>query len=265
MNKYPKIKWIYSCWGSDLYYYQNIKTHNKLIRKVLSRVNYLHTDCIRDYQIALKLGFKGLHTGVIPGGTGYDLQTYSNYKIPIEDRKIILIKGYQHIFGRALTVIKALQELNSNLKNYEIVVFGAHQSVINYIKENNLSIKVFHRHELSHLELMQLMGKSLIYIGNSISDGMSNTLLEAIIMGSFPIQSNPGGSSSEIINHGENGLLIENTENINEIKQLIINAVSDKYKIEKAYEINTEIAQEKLEYVFNKQKVVQIYDSLKTN
>ena len=44
-------------------------------------------------------------------------------------------------------------------------------------------------------ELMKLIGKSLIYIGNSISDGMPNTLLEAIVMGVFRIQSNPKSNS----------------------------------------------------------------------
>jgi len=32
MKKYPHIKWIYSCWGSDLFYYQQIKRHqNKMV------------------------------------------------------------------------------------------------------------------------------------------------------------------------------------------------------------------------------------------
>ena len=65
------------------------------------------------------------------------------------------------------------------------------------------------------------MGKALIYIGNSNSDGMPNTLLEAMCLGVFPIQSNPGGVTEEVITHGENGFLIEDCENIEEIKSLL--------------------------------------------
>jgi hypothetical protein len=42
-------------------------------------------------------------------------------------------------------------------------------------------------------------GQSILHIGNSISDGMPNALLEAMGMGAFPIQSNPGKVSEEVI------------------------------------------------------------------
>ena len=73
MLKYPKLKWMYSCWGSDLFYYRNFKEHNTKIRKILKRIDFLHTDCIRDFEIAKQLGFKGQFLGVIPGGTGYKM------------------------------------------------------------------------------------------------------------------------------------------------------------------------------------------------
>ena len=92
MQNYSAIKWIYSCWGSDLFYYQNFKQHNLKIRKVLQRVNFLHTDCFRDFEIAKTLGFSGFHLDIIPGGTGYDLDVLEKYKEPKEERKIILIK-----------------------------------------------------------------------------------------------------------------------------------------------------------------------------
>ena len=74
-------------------------------------------------------------------------------------------------------------------------------NVIDYIKNNNLPYVVYDRHGLSHSDILTIMGKSLLYIGNSISDGMPNTLLEAIVMGAFPIQSNPGKVTEEIIEH----------------------------------------------------------------
>lgn len=259
MNKFPLIKWLYSCWGNDLYYYKDFKNHNKKIKVVLQRINYLHTDCQRDFFLAKELGFSGKHVGVIPGGSGYHIDEFIKYKTPIANRNIILVKGYQLQFGRAINVIKTFQNLQENTNNYEIVVFGAHKEVIDYVKNNNLDFKTFHRNELSQLEVMQLMGKSLLYIGNNISDGMPNTLLEAIIMNAFPIQSNPGNATAEIINDGINGLLIDDPSNIKSIENALIQALNDKERLEQAAIINTKIAMKRLDYSKIQSKIVDLY------
>lgn len=260
MEKHPKIKWLYSCWGNDLFYYKQFPSHLKKIKKVLKRVDFLHTDCYRDFEIAKELGFSRMHVGVIPGGTGYKLEETNLYKLPLIERKIILVKGYEHNLGRGLNVIKALESIIKNIQKYDVVVFGAHQKVIDYIKTNQLNFEFFGRHELSHQELMQLMGKSLFYIGNSISDGMPNTLLEAIAMGAFPMQSNPGKVTEEIIENGVNGLLINNAESIDEIKGVVLKAISYDEILQSASKKNHDIAIEKLEYSVNKKKVIQIYN-----
>ena len=257
MQKYPNIKWLYSCWGSDLYYYQQFSAHLKKIKRVLQRVDFLHTDCNRDFILAKKIGFIGKHVGVIPGGTGYKLAELEKYKLPVEERKIILVKGYENEFGRGLNIIKALQQLKLD---YEIVVFGSHINVINYIIANKLEFKVFDRHGLSHQELMELMGKSLLYIGNSISDGIPNTLLEALVMGAFPIQSNPGGATAEIVENGVNGFLIENPESIMDIQNIILKFLSSPQLVKDAVKINCKLAQERLDYETNRVKVISIYN-----
>lgn len=257
MQKYPHIPWLYSCWGNDLYYYQQFSTHLKKIKQVLQRVDFLHTDCNRDFILAKKIGFLGKHVGVIPGGTGYKLAELEKYKLPVEERKIILVKGYENEFGRGLNIIKALQQLKLD---YEIIVFGSHINVINYIIANKLDFKVFDRHGLSHQELMELMGKSLLYIGNSISDGIPNTLLEALVMGAFPIQSNPGGATAEIVENGMNSFLIENPESIMDIQNIILKFLSSPQLVKDAVKINGNLAQDRLDYKSNRVKVISIYN-----
>lgn len=262
MDKHPDLKWIYSCWGNDLYYYKNFKEHKSQIIKVLHRVNFIHTDCKRDLDIAKSLGFRGKYLGVIPGGTGYKLDELQKFKIPVEQRKIILVKGYEHIFGRGLNIIKALEEITEEIKDYEVVVFAAHSIVIEYIKQKKLPFNTLDRHGLKHYEVLELMGKALVYIGNSISDGMSNTLLEAIVMGAFPIQSNPGNVSEEIINNNINGLIINNPESTLEIKNLILDALKDKKRLIEAEKINSDIAISRLDFKKNRHKVIAIYNSI---
>lgn len=264
MQKFSNIKWLYSCWGSDLFRFKEIPAHLPKIKEVLSRINYLHTDCNRDFILAESLGFKGKHTGVIPGGGGFHLEQFLPFVKPVAERKIILIKGYHHHVGRGLVVVKAIQSIQTHIRKlgFEVVIFGAHPVVIEYVKEHKLPYAVHNRHGLAHQELLQLMGKSAIYIGNSISDGMPNTLLEAIIMGAFPIQSNPGNVSAEIIAAGENGFLIENPNDENAIATLILRILQNPELLQKAFDINQKIAKERLDYTVNQQKILALYQQI---
>ena len=265
MQKFPKIKWLYSCWGSDLFYFQNQPQHVSKIKAVLSRINYLHTDCNRDFILAKNLGFKGKHTGVIPGGGGFHLEEFLPFIHSVSERKIILVKGYQHKFGRALPILKALMYLTDYLTDYKVIVFGSHKVVIDWVHENRLPFKVFPKDTISHEEILKIMGQSAVYIGNSLSDGIPNTLLEAIIMGAFPIQSNPGNVTAEIISDGKNGFLIENPDDEKVIANLILKVLQQRELLETAFEINQKIAKERLDYMVNQQKIVALYQQIEND
>lgn len=259
MEKNPAQKWIYSSWGSDLFYFQNEPAYLKDIKRVLPRINYLFTDCLRDYEIAKQYGFSGEFLGVFPGGGGFELNEMETYKLPISQRKTILIKGFQGRSGRAIPVLKAITTLKEQLLNYEIVVFGSDPQTFEYV--TNSELKKWKNFQIlgkiPHEEVLKLMGKSLIYIGNSNSDGMPNTMLEAIFMGAFPIQSNPGGATAELIQNGVNGLLIEDCEDEEEIKKLILQAVkTDEFKAKNEDLIVS------LGFQFVKEKVKEIYKTL---
>jgi glycosyltransferase involved in cell wall biosynthesis len=262
MNKYNKIEWVYSAWGNDLFYYQTIPSYKKDIIKVLQRIDYMFADCQRDIKLAKELGFQGKVLGVFPGGGGYELNMYEPYIKQLDTRNIILIKGYEQRFGKAINVINALIKIKENLTKYKVVVFGADNEFYEAYKFVKGSDFVEIRGALKHSDVLKLMGKSLIYIGNSISDGMPNTLLEAIIMGAFPIQSNPGGATDEIITNGENGLLIEDCEDIESIKSIILNVLSDSELLEKAFEINQKNIKPKLERSFVTSQVLEAYKSI---
>lgn len=263
MKKYASVKWGYSCWGSDLYFYNSVKEHQQQIKRVLERIDYLITDCNRDYNMARQIGFSGEFLGVIPGGGGVDLQQAKKLSKPIHERKIILVKGYEHKFGRALNVIKALQYLISEHKiNQEIVVFGAHKKVIDYIRENNLPFVYFERQELSNDRVLALMGQSLIYIGNSLSDGIPNTLIEAMCLGAFPIQSEVGGSIAEVVRNNLNGKIIKDASNIEEIKKHIVSSLSDFSLLKKSERINQELAKEKFCKEIVKIKITEAYNKV---
>lgn len=262
MEQYPTQKWIYSSWGSDLFYFQNEPSHLEDIKKVLPRINYMFADCKRDYEIAKKYGFTGEFLGVFPGGGGFQSTETEKYKWPVSERKTILIKGFQGRSGRAVPVLKAIMSLQKELSDYEIVVFGADPQTFDFVKQT--SLKDWRNFEIlgkiPHEEVLKLMGKSLIYIGNSNSDGMPNTMLEAIFMGAFPIQSNPGGATAELIEDGVNGLLIEDCEDIDKIRQILLCATSD-CDLNNAKIINERKIVPNIEAEHIKKQVISIYNN----
>ncbi len=249
MKKYPEIKWIYSAWGNDLYYMQQIHEELKKITASLPLFDYMFADCERDRGLGVELGFKGRYLGTFPGGGGYEIEKWKDSLVAFEDRKIILIKGYEDMLGRASFIVKAISEMKDDLKSYEIVIFGCNAELKLYLEEKGVirwdNVKVLE--QIPHPEVMKLMGSALLYIGNCISDGMPNTLLEAIVMGAFPIQSNPGGASAEIIAHEVNGFLIEDPENSQEIQSLIQKALNDYLFMKSATAYNFEHILPKLE------------------
>jgi hypothetical protein len=264
MEKNRNIKWIYSAWGNDLYYFQNDQKMLKEIKEVLFYVDFMFADCFRDYVLAKKYGFNGELLGIYPTGGGYDFSVYDKYMSPFSSRQIILIKGYEHKFGRCNNVLKGIERLKKELVNYQIVVFGANQKVLDF--SNSIGIDTWENFkiykQLNHNEILRLMGQSLIYIGNSISDGMPNTLLEAIVMGVFPIQSNPGGATAELIQNRKNGMLIEDSENLSEIKKVVVEIFNDFSVIENGIQYNLQYIKPKLEYHFIKTEVLKKYEDI---
>lgn len=266
MQRYKNIAWIYSSWGSDLYYFRNLPEYRANIIKVLPRINYMFTDCKRDVSIASELGFKGEVLGTFPGGGGFDYAVSGAFIKPIQERQSILIKGYQGRSGKCIEVLKALLLIEKELNAFKIIIFGADEEVEQFIAnqfQTALQLQVYSKKQfLSHDRVLQLMGEALIYIGNSNSDGMPNTLLEAIAQGAFPIQSNPGGASAEVIQHGKNGLLIEDCEDINDIQNIVLQALTNSELIDKAFLINQSEIKPNYEIEFIRNQVLKAYNKI---
>jgi glycosyltransferase involved in cell wall biosynthesis len=114
-----------------------------------------------------------------------------------------------------------------------------------------------------HSDILRLLGRSRIAIGLGMSDGSPNTLLEAMIMGAFPIQSDTI-STGEWIESGKNGFLVP-PEDPEEVAVAIRRALSDAALVEHAAEINTHIADERLDRECIRSEVVSLYKQVGTD
>jgi glycosyltransferase involved in cell wall biosynthesis len=255
------IPWIVSTWGSDIYYYRRFPEHLPKIEAVLSTCDYLIPDCQRDVVLARQHGFGGEIPGVFLGAGGYHLEEMQKYISPgpTATRRIVALKGYHGWAGRALVALEALCRCADVLKNYEIVVYSAdppvEKKVVAIRREGILNIRVMPRSPYD--DLLKLLGRARVAIGVSVSDGTPNTMLEAMTMHSFPIQSNPG-SISDWINDGVNGLIVD-PEDPDSISHALQRAISDDLLVETAIQLNHKLVYEKIDYKIIQPQVVEMY------
>jgi glycosyltransferase involved in cell wall biosynthesis len=265
MQRHPELKWIYSSWGSDMYYSEEIGINKSIMKICLERIDFLITDCKRDYEIAKQKGFNKIYLGDFPGNGGVDFNE-QNIESNLKNRNIIIIKAFNDKIGKGINIVKAINNVYQ-LTDFELVIFGADKEVEDYIYSSiffsKLNFKVYNKNNyIPNEELLEIMGKSYIYIGNSYSDGLPNTLIEAMGMGAFPIQSNPGGVTSEIIEHAKNGLLISNPDDVNEIESLIKIALINKKMINDAFLANYNIVKARFDRNKIKPKILTMYEKI---
>jgi glycosyltransferase involved in cell wall biosynthesis len=264
MLKYKKVKWIYSSWGSDVYYFEKLNIEEKIFRQILQRINFLISDCNRDYEIVKKMGFKNQFLGVFPGNGGIDFPIDLSQLTEPKDRDVIVIKAYNEGVGRGIEILKSFDsKLIDLLMKFNIVLFGANQEIFDFVEKNvqlkklNFTIYSKDKH-IPNDTLLRIMDRGYLYIANSMSDGLPNALLEAMGMGCFPIQSNPGNVMTEIIQHGENGFLINDCLDNTEINHWITLALIDKSLIENSFH-NSESIRIRCDREELKNNIVKIY------
>ncbi|BDU23548.1 glycosyltransferase family 4 protein [Flavobacterium sp. GSB-24] len=266
MNEYPKTKWLYSSWGSDIFLHEKLGITKEKFAEVLKRVDYLITDCERDHQITLQNGFINKFLGVFMGNGG--IRINENFILNSNQRNIVLIKGYEDGIGKALQIIEAIELLPIKLfENFKIVIYSTDVSVKEKVEKSNyfkcLDIKIYLRGEfISNDLLLEIMGRSILHVANSISDGLPTSGVEAMGMGAFPIQSNPGNVSEEFIIHGKSGYLITNPFDTEEIAEHIQNALKNKELRENAKLYNVNFVYQNFNRDHLKKQIIKLYEKV---
>ena len=262
-------KWLATNWGSELNLFSNISGHREKIMDVLSNCDYLSGECTNDIKIAEKLGFKGRFLPVIPNSGGIDFEKIKKLKKTnlTSDRKNIMLKGYQNWAGRALVGLRALERCSDVLKGYRILIYSVDTIDVIIAAElftQKTGIETFViPFGTSHDEILSYHGSARISIGLSITDAISTSLLEAIVMGSFPIQSDTS-CASEWFENRQTGILVK-PEDPEDVEKAIRKALADDDLVNRAAQLNYDTLFNRLEYSKIKNKVVNIYKSLVGN
>jgi Glycosyl transferase 4-like/Glycosyl transferases group 1 len=258
----PFPPWIVTNWGSDIYLYGRIAEHAPKIREVLTGCEYYSCECQRDVSLAKSFGFAGTVLPVFPNAGGFDLAEVARLRHPgsASARRAIMLKGYQHWGGRALTGLRALERCADLLGGYEVWIYSATPDVAVaaelFAQSTGIRVTLLPK-GTSHPEILSRHGRARISIGLSISDAISTSLLEAMVMGAFPIQSWTA-CADEWIEDGRTGLLVPPDEP-EAVEAAIRNALTNDGLIDRAAEENLRTATLRLDRERIRPMAVGIY------
>ncbi|MBI4523168.1 MAG: glycosyltransferase family 4 protein [Deltaproteobacteria bacterium] len=256
--------WIVSNWGSDIYLFGRLRDHIEKINAVLSTCDYYACECQRDVELARSFGFKGEVLPVLPNAGGYDIEWLRRLREPGDSsgRRLIVLKGHQNWAGRALVGLRAIELCADVLRGYRVAVYSAAPEVEIaaelLAQSTGLTIEIVRR--CSHEDMLRLHGQARVSIGLSISDAISTSLLEAMIMGSFPIQSDTSCANEWVV-CGETAILVH-PDDPRGVARALRRAVTDDALVDRAAEINAQVTAERLDRSVIQPQVIATYEKI---
>lgn len=256
--------WVVTNWGSDIFVFGRLRGHREKIAAVLAACDYYDCECHRDVALARAFGLRKPCLPVLPNTGGFDLERVRALRQegPTSARRGIALKGYQTWAGRALTGLRALELSREALGGYRVEIYSADPDVALcaelLAERTGLAVEVLPRSP--HAEVLRLHGRARISIGLSIGDAISTSALEAMVMGSFPIQSHTS-CLDEWVEDGVSGMLVH-PEDPEQVAEAVRRALADDALVDRAAEINARVAAERLDRSAIRAEVIASYERI---
>lgn len=173
-----------------------------------------------------------------------------------------MIKGYQSFAGRALIALDAVERCADALRGYKVWVYSATGNVYPRVEElrSQFQIDIAILPRSNHAEMLHHFSTARVYLGVSLSDAISTSMLEAMAMGAFPIQTNTS-CCDEWIEDGKAGFHIP-VDNPDVIAERLHRALVDDRLVDAAATINWPTVQSRLDQSVLKQRAVALYEGI---
>ena len=175
-------------YGNDLYFYRNSEIHQNKIKSILSVVNFLHVETIRDKKIAIELGYSGEFFPIASATlNSYKLET-DNLALNKIKSNFLLIKGDDGIRTLNKNFYKLLLKRPDQLRGKTIIVFASSDLDKYYAaKLHALNINILCLGKLPRHVFLKLLDKSKFFLSLTLSDGIANSVVEAVSLNCIPI------------------------------------------------------------------------------
>lgn len=257
--------WLATNWGSDIYYYRRFDNHRRRLAQLLREVDFYSCECERDIGLAREFGMTAHVLPVIPNAGGFDLEWVGSIRaqVPPSRRRLIMVKGYQHFAGRALTALAALEQAADVVRDFEIVIFSPSAETCaraDALREGGILPHLTVVPYADHKQILRLQAQARVYLGVSISDAISTSALEAMAMGAFPIQTNTS-CCDEWFEDGAGGFLIP-PDDVTAIAARLRTALTDDVLVDRGAMLNWQVVQERLDQRLIEGRIVAFYDEI---
>jgi glycosyltransferase involved in cell wall biosynthesis len=244
----PLPAWLATNWGSDIYYFGKSPDHALQIRRLCEAIDLYSCECHRDLAMGRQFGYRGPDLPVLPNSGGIDIEQIMPLRDPTPPsaRKVIMVKGYDHFAGRAMVALDVLERFADQLHDYTIVLFSVsarpRARAVELAGAGKLNIKVIDW--ATHDEILRQFGLARLYLGISISDAISTSVLEAMAMGAFPIQTDTSCCAEWFVPE-KSGFAVP-VDNFDIICERFERALSDDRLVDEAAVVNLDIIRSRL-------------------
>ena len=199
---------------------------------------------------------------VCPGNGGVDTNIFYRPDVLCKTHSLLYCRGLSRVTCIETLIIgyKMLQEIFKDVSLTIMSPIVTHSQIIHLFDKNkvdrtNVSLLDFSGPE----KLSELMRNHSIFVSPMLSDGIPNSMLEAMSCGMVPVMSNLT-SISEVITNNDNGFLFEASSH----DQLYAAVCSAFQKLESAFRTdNIEIINHKFSYSNRMEMISKIYDRAK--
>jgi hypothetical protein len=165
------------------------------IQAVLSRCDYFIADNQQNYSLALEMGLssdKLSITGSVPGAGGIDPAMFDGVPLPSrKERLIIWPKAYNFIQSDGMAVVEALRLALPHIGEFHLVATAASPDVEYWFNTflGNYGSRVEIHSRLPHEKFLELYRSARVILAPSLSDGIPNSMYEAMASHTVPILS----------------------------------------------------------------------------
>ncbi len=231
-------------WGSDIFWFQRAPKHAQRIGDLMRRARYYSAECNRDIDLAITHGFAGDAFDVFPNAGGFSASQLTASHNQPSTRDVVVVKGYEGWVGRASIALQAVELAKDEFAGRPIVVYSANlktqRLAAALARRTGLDITVHPKRALSHQQMMDLFASARAYIGISLSDGISTSLLESMVAGCFPIQTNTSCADEWVVD-GSTGIIVDASD-VGGIAAALRRALTDDALVDAAAVANHEVA-----------------------
>lgn len=261
----PPPPWLVHNWGSDVFYYGRNPRHLERLRGVFRNCDYYGAECHRDVGLARAFGFAGKALPVLPNTGGIDLDRARELRAsgPVAARRSVALKAADTFVYRPRTALAAIERCGEEMRGMTLSLYTADREIVADAEQLGerfgFAVDVVSSVEalVPHERILELHGRSRVSISLSRSDAICTSFLEAITMGSFPIQSDSG--CAEAWTEPGTGALFVDPEDVDGVAAALRRALSDDELVEAAAAANAAVVEGRLDDSLVRMRMIDGY------